>query len=166
MKKIILTLFPICLFLCCKKEPITPGSYKLGKEPEKDTSTWVWQFPDNGILPNWGNPNPKNELNGTIWILTKHVTQFATVQSNDTIRFVDNRYYTINNGAVIPYTLSSGVSTTSKTLTLYYFYPFGSGHFSGQVSQNFITDGVISNSEFKNIETTNTLIKAWFVLIK
>lgn len=162
MKNLILILSTLIFFTSCKKEFITPGSYEVGKEPQKDTSTWVWQFPDSGVLPNNNTNNDINPIVGTTWVLTKYVTQFATVQSNDTIRFVDNRYYTINNGAVIPYSLSSGVSTTSKTLTLYYFYPFGSGHFSGQVSQNFITDGVISNSEFKNIETTNTLIKAWF----
>lgn len=162
MKKLILFLILISFFASCKKEPLKPGMYSAPEPPKPDTSTWVWQYSNGGTIPTWSDTTQTISLVGTTWVLVKYVTQFATSQPNDTIRFVSNRYYTINNGAVIPYTLSSGVATTSKTLTLYYFYPFGSGHYSGQVSQNFVNDGVINNSEFKNIETTNTLIKAWF----
>ncbi len=165
MKKIVIIISLIGLFVACKKnplEPITPGSYSLAPTKEKDTTTWVWQYVDSGVLPSWGNVSKYNELVGTVWVLKKVVTDFATSYPNDTIRFVDNTFYTINNKAVIPYQFSAGVGTTSKTLTLNYFYPFGSGHYSGQLSQNFVTDGVINNAEFKNIETTNGLVRAWF----
>ena len=143
-----------------------PGSYKPPELEKPDTSTWVWQYADSGVLPDWGSATKPNELQGTTWVLKKFVTEFATIEPNDTIRFVNNRYYTINSGAVIPYSLSfMNIVTSSKTLTLYYFYPFGSGHYSGQINPNFLRDAELNNIEFKNIETSSIGIKAWLIKI-
>lgn len=166
MKKIALIFSIAVLVISCKKEPITPGNYTAGTPTPEDTSTWQWQYGNGGTLPNWGNgSNQTNELAGTKWLLTKVVTAFATSYPNDTIRFVDNTHYTLNSGAVRPYQLTAGVASTNKTLSLYYFAPFGGSHYSGEVGQFFVSDGVINNGEFKNIQNTTSLVKAWFVKI-
>ena len=130
-----------------------------------DTTTWVWQYTNSGTLPNWGNGNQTNELNGTKWVLTKVVTAFATSYPNDTIRFVSNTNYTLNNGAVRPYQLSSSAGSTNKTLALYYFAPFGGSHYSAQVGYYFVSDGYMANTEFTNIQNTTMTVKAWFTKI-
>lgn len=157
--------FILTLLASCKKEPITPGNYKPNTPPEPDTTTWVWQYTNSGTLPNWGSGNQTNDLNGTKWVLTKVVTAFATSYPNDTIRFVSNTNYTLNNGAVRPYQLSSSAGSTNKTLALYYFAPFGGSHYSAQVGYYFVSDGYMANTEFTNIQNTTMTVKAWFTKI-
>ena len=154
----------LSLFVSCSKEPITPGSYQAGTLPVEDTTTWQWQYSNGGTLPNWGI-NQGNDLVGTKWVLTKVMSGFATTYPNDTIVFVSSTNYTCNNNAVRPYQLTAGVASTNKTLSLYYFYPFGGSHYSGEVGQFFVSDGVINNCEFINIQNTTSKIKAWFVKI-
>ena len=153
----------LSLFASCSKEPITPGNYQVGTVPVEDTSTWQWQYSDGGVLPNWNSQI--NDLVGTKWVLTKMVSGYSTTYPNDTIKFVSATNYILNSNAVRPYNLSSSVASTNKTLTLNYFYPFGGSHYSGEVGQFFISDGVINNCEFKNIQNTTSTIRAWFVKI-
>ncbi len=161
---IILVSFLTCLLLAsCEK--ITPGKYTQNNPQTKDTSTFEWQFENKGTLPNWGNPTT-NILVGTRWVLTKVVINFASSTPNDTIDFVTNNQYKCNNSSYRTYTLTSGVASTNKTLTLNYFYPFGGSHYSGQVGEFFVTDSIINNAEFKNIQNSTSLIKAWFKRIK
>jgi len=131
----------LSLFASCNKEQITPGNYKAGTLPVDDTTTWQWQYGNGGTLPNWGG-NQGNDLVGTKWVLTKVMSGFATTYPNDTIAFVSNTNYTCNNNAVRPYQITAGVASTNKTLSLYYFYPFGGSHYSGEVGQFFVSDGV------------------------
>lgn len=152
----------LSLFASCKKEPITPGNYQAGKVPPEDTTTWQWQYGNGGTLPNW-NGNQLYDLVGTKWVLTKVVTGFATTYPNDTIKFINNNNYVLNSNAARPYQISAGVASTNKTLTLYYFYPFGGSHYSGEVGQFFVTDGVINNCEFMNIQNSTSTVRAWFV---
>lgn len=164
---IILFCFGLFLFLSfiasCKK--ITPGNYTQNQPKAVDTTTWEWKYVNKGTLPNWNNSNP-NDLIGTKWVLTKVIINFATTTPNDTIEFVTINQYRCNNSAYRTYTLTSGVASTNKTLTLNYFYPFGGSHYSGEVGQFFVTDSIINNAEFKNIQNTTSLIKAWFKRIK
>ena len=163
MKKIITLVSIICLVYSCKKEAITPGNYKV-VPTQQDTSHWQSQYSSGGVLPNWGGgSNVNNEVYGTKWVLTYLQVGFSSPPLPiDTILFVNNTHYTINSGAVKPYTLTSGVGVSSKSLTLYYHYPFGSGHYSGQVSSSFVSDGVILNCEFVNINTSTTKVRASF----
>jgi hypothetical protein len=166
MKKLLVIIGIVVLATSCKKEPITPGNYTAGTPTPEDTTTWQWQYENGGTLPNWGGSGSQtNELVNTVWVLTKVVSGFATTYPNDTIRFVSNTNYTLNNGAVRPYQLTAGVASTNKTLSLYYFAPFGGSHYSGEVGQYFVTDGVINNCEFMNIQNTTSTIKAWFTKI-
>ena len=155
------TALAIFLLSSCKKDTITPGNYKAGTTT-KDTTTWQWQYSNGGTLPNWSN-NQVNELVGTKWLLTKIVTGFATSYPNDTIKFINSNNYVINSNAARPYQLTAGVASTNKTLTLYYFYPFGGSHYSGEVGQFFISDGLIDNCEFTNIQNTTSKCRAWLV---
>lgn len=163
--KTILTLIASVLFLVsCKKEPITPGNYQAGTKPEQDTTSWIDGVVDGGTLPNWNNGNQNNELVGTTWVLTKMVAGFTTTYPNDTIKFVSNSNYTLNNGSVRPYSLSNGTVSTNKTLSLYYFAPFGGSHYSGQVGYYFVSDGQINNAEFTDLQNSNaSKINAFFV---
>lgn len=151
------------LIVSCEKEPITPGNYSAGTPTPPDTTTWQWQYGNGGTLPNWGSGTQTNELVGTVWVLTKVVNGFATSYPNDTIKFVNNTNYTLNNGAVRPYQLSSSAGSTNKTLALYYFAPFGGSHYSAQVGFYFVSDGFMNNAEFTNIQNTTATTRAWFV---
>ena len=155
----------LSLFASCKKEPITPGNYTAGTQ-QKDTidNSWVNNYQNGGTIPTGGGPQ-NNELFGTTWVLTKVVSAFATSYPNDTIKFVSNTNYTLNNGAVRPYQLSSSAGSTNKTLALYYFAPFGGSHYSAQVGFYFVSDGFINNAEFNNIQNSTTTIRAWFIKI-
>jgi hypothetical protein len=146
------------------KDDIKPGNYTLG-QPSTDTTTWQWQYTYSGVLPNWGSGSINNELVGTKWVLTYLQIGFSTPPLPiDTIRFVSNVNYTINNdGITRTYQLSNGLIVSSKTLTLNNHYPFGSGNYSGQVSSTFVTEGVILNCEFVNINTTTTTVRASFL---
>ncbi len=161
----------ICVLTClllasCSKDPITPGNYQPGTPDTTSNSNWQDQYGNGGTLPNWGNGGVQNnELVGTKWVLTKTVTAFATSFPNDTIRFVSNTEYTLNNGAVRPYQLSAGVASTNKTLSLYFFQPFGGSHYSGQVGYYFVSDGSIAQAEFHNIQNSTQTVMAWFTKI-
>lgn len=160
------TLLGVLALTSCEKEPITPGNYQPGVPDSTYNNNWQDQYGNGGTLPNWGSGNNQNnELVGTKWVLTKTVTSFATSFPNDTIRFVSNTEYTLNGGAVRLYRLSAGVASTNKTLSLYFFQPFGGSHYSGQVGYYFVSDGGITQAEFHNIQNTTQTILAWFTKI-
>lgn len=150
------------LFTSCKKDNITPGNYKT-VTPPIDTTHWQTQYSNGGTVPTWNAGGDTNVAVGTTWVLTYLQVGFSTPPLPiDTIRFISNTSYTINNGGAKPYTLTAGVATSSKALTLNYHYPFGSGNYVGQVSSTFVTDGVILNCEFVNTNTTTTTVRASF----
>lgn len=148
------------LLLSCEKIPPT---YTLNGVKVDSLPSWQNQYVNGGVLPNWSTNGKKNELVGTKWVLTYLQIGFSNPPLPiDTIYFVDNLNYTINGGAIRSYKLYVGVSTSSKTLTLNNHYPFGSGNYSGEVSSTFVLDGVILNSEFHNLNTPTTTIRASF----
>ena len=152
------------ILVSCSKEDMTPGSYKPSQPEPEDTTSWQSLYQDAGTLPNWSGGNQSNELVGTTWVLT-HLQIGLTTQPLpiDTIRFINNIYYTINSGAVRTYQLSAGVATSSKSLTLNYHYPFGSGNYKGEVASTFVSDGVIYNCEFYNTNTSTMMVRATFI---
>jgi len=161
MKILFIVLLSVLALSSCKKEEF--GQYHQAPEntynsPE-DTTFYIY----GGTLPNAGNAT--NALVGTKWVLTKYVSAFATEYPNDTIEFVSIKYYTINGGAVRTYQLSSLPLSSNYDLSLYYFFPFGGSHYSGEVGNTFISDGEINNVDFINIQNSSSSIKAWFVKI-
>lgn len=161
---IIISILIGALLTSCSKDEITPGNYTAGTVTVGQQNNWQADYQDSGVLPTWGTntSGTNNQLVGTTWVLTKVVSGFSTTFPNDTIRFVSNTNYTLNNGAVRPYTLTSSAGTTNKTLTLNFFQPFGGSHYSGQVGFYFVTDGSIVNAEFHNIQNTTSTLRAWF----
>lgn len=161
MKNLIILLLSVFLLSSCEKEDF--GQYHQEPEntynPPEDTTFYTY----GGTLPNAGNAT--NALVGTKWVLIKYVSSFATEYPNDTIDFVSINQYTINGGAVRTYQLSSLPLSTNYDLSLYYFFPFGGSHYSGEVGNTFISDGEINNVDFINIQNTSSSIKAWFVKI-
>lgn len=159
MKNLIFILLTILIFTSCEKEPL--GQYHTEVE-EVYTNDPNGGFIYNGTLP---TNTVINDLVGTKWLLTKYVTAFATEFPNDTIDFVTTNTYTINSGAVRTYQLSVLPLSSNYELSLYYFFPFGGSHYSGEVGATFVGDGEINNSEFINIQNSSSTIRAWFVKI-
>lgn len=161
MKTLFIVLLSVLALSSCKKEEF--GQYHQVPEntynPPEDTTFYTY----GGTLPNSGNAT--NALVGTTWVLTKYVSAFATEYPNDTIQFVSINQYTINGGAVRTYQLSSLPLSSNYDLSLYYFFPFGGSHYSGEVGNTFISDGEINNVDFINIQNSSSSIKAWFVKI-
>lgn len=139
----------------CQYQQVPENTYN----PTDNTTLYTY----GGTLPNSGNAT--NALVGTTWVLTKYVSAFATESPYDTINFVSINKYTINGGAVRTYQLSSLPLSTNYELSLYYFFPFGGSHYSGEVGNSFINDGQINNVDFINIQNSSSSIKAWFVKI-
>jgi hypothetical protein len=90
------------------------------------------------------------------------VSAFATEYPNDTLRFVSINQYTLNSGAVRTYQLNSLPLSTNYDLSLYFFFPFGGSHYSGEVGGMFVQDGQINNTEFIDIQSSSATIRAWF----
>ena len=161
MKNLFIVLLAVLVLTSCQKEDF--GQYQTVPEntynAPDDTTFYVY----GGTLPNSGNAT--NDLVGTTWVLTKYVSAFATESPNDTINFVSINEYTINGGAVGTYQLSSLPLSTNFDLSLYYFFPFGGSHYSGEVGNTFVQDGQITNAEFMNIQNTSSTIRAFFVKI-
>jgi len=106
-----------------------------------------------GILN--GNITTTPSLTGTKWVVTKFIQNMVSTYPNDTLTFVSNTQYKINNSTVRNYNVSNIVGSTMKSLSLYSFTTLG-GDWSGQVQGTFINDWVINNSSFVNIMSNTT----------
>jgi hypothetical protein len=125
----------ICLLMAsCKKEPITPGNYTL-VEPPADTTNWQDQYGNNGTLPNWGTGSNPNNISGTNWVLIDVYYNFAHVDKNDTIHFINNTKYTIGSDTT-KYTYSLYETMGNSTLQLNQFTPINGLNLS---ANNFIS---------------------------
>lgn len=160
MKQLLIILGLVLSISSCKKYE---GNYQQVPDPV-DTTNWQDGYQDGGTLPG-GGTQTQNTLVGTKWVLIKVVSAFSTTYPNDTINFVTNGAYVLNQNAQRTYVLSSVTGSTNKSLTLYHFYPFGGSHYSGQVGQYFAEDGIMSNIEFTDLQNSTATIRAWFVKI-
>lgn len=161
MKNLIYILLVFVALTSCKKEEF--GQYHTVQENTYNNPSDTTSYTYGGTLPS--GTNSTNDLVGTKWVLTKYVSAFATEYPNDTIDFVSINQYTINGGAVRTYQLGSLPLSSNYQLSLYFFFPFGGSHYTGQVGQYFIQDGQISNVEFIDNQNSSTTIKAWFIKI-
>jgi hypothetical protein len=160
MLKIVLAIFLVYFFTSCKE---IPGPYTQIPDPI-DTTKWQDSYVYGGVLATPVTPI-QNSLNGTKWVLVKVVSAFSTNYPNDTINFVSNSKYVLNQNAQRSYTLTGITGSTNKSLTLQYFHPFGGSHYSGQVGELFVEDGYMSNIEFVNLQNSTATIRAWFMKI-
>ena len=157
MKNLFILLIIILTISSCKKDDF--GQYQTVQEntynPPKDSTTYT----NGGTLP---TNTATNSLVGTQWVLIKYVSAFATEYPNDTLNFVSTNTYTVNDGAIRNYQLSTLPLSTNYDLSLYYFFPFGGSHYSGEVGSYFVDDGEINNIEFMDIQNFSSTIRAWF----
>jgi hypothetical protein len=161
MKKKILSFSILYVILVgCTKEPITPGNYAVGSTPNEIRNNNESSYNYKGVLPSWNSQI--DGLVGTKWVLRKMTVGFSTTSPNDTITFISSTNYILNSNAPRPYNLTSSVASTNKTLTLYYFYPFGGSHYSGEVGESFISEGGINACKFINIQNSTPNIIAYF----
>jgi hypothetical protein len=161
MKKLVLIFCLLFLFTSCKKTIV--GPYQQVPDPI-DTTTWQDGYTSGGILPG-GGTQTQNQMIGTKWVLVKVVSAFSTNYPNDTITFISNNKYVLNQNAQRPYVISSITGSTNKSLTLEYFYPFGGSQYSGQVGQYFVEDGFLRNREFTDLQNNTATLSAWLVKI-
>jgi len=160
-------LIALLLMISCGKE-ITPGNYTLGQELQ-DSSNWQSNYVPAGVLPSFGVGNT-NELTGTKWVLVRYnIGGFNTLYPNDTIMFIENNRYTVNNSPIFDhrtYQISNLVGSPNKSLSLNFFPTFGGSIYSGQVGQFFVSDG-FSNETYINFSDlySNTNINSWIIRI-
>lgn len=147
-------------FTSCKKQEITPGNYPANQAPSNTSTNWQSQYNNGGTINTGSGAN--NDLVGTTWVLTEYRVNYSTKYPKDTIRFIDNTHYTIQNGTQRTYSLSSGVASTNKTLTFNLFYPFGGSNYSGEVGGTFVTDMVINNAQFTDLQNSSMKIITFF----
>lgn len=161
IKLLTITILISLLFSSCTKQSVTIGNYTNVNPPSQNNQT---NYINGGNVPT-STVTSSNVAVGTNWVISYLKVGFTTMSVPlDTIRFVDNQYYTINNGAVKPYQLTNG-ALSSYNLVLNFFYPFGSGNYSGEVSLTFVTDGVINFCQFTNINSTQQTVIASFIKI-
>lgn len=156
MKKVIF-IGLVSLLVSCKKQKLSP--YTQVSEPV-DTTVWQDSYSYGGVLPNLGGSN--QTLVGTKWVLRKVVAGFSITYPNDTIKFISNSSYVLNQNGQRPYTISGITGSTNKSLTLYFFLPFGGSNYSGQVGQYFISDGFMNNTQFIDLQNNTYNIIAFF----
>jgi len=135
------------------------------QEEPTDTSDWHDDYPNIGVLTTDITP-ATNPLVNTKWVLTEFRIGYGPIQHpNDTITFLSSGTYNINSGGAHHYTLSSIPSSTNKSLTFEYFWPFGGSHYSGNVGGTFVEDGqIISN--FTDLDNSTIEIQAYFTRIE
>ena len=146
----------VLLMVSCKKYE---SPYKQVPDPI-DTTQWQDSYTYGGVLPS--GSNSQNNIINTTWVLTKMVTGYSTTYPNDTITFISSSSYVLNQNGQRPYTISQITGSTNKSLTLYYFYPFGGSSYAGQVGYYFVQDGFMNNIEFVNLQDNTSVIRAWF----
>ena len=145
MRKLLYTLLMIFLLISCQKENL--DEYVV-IEDDITQDPFGNDYANGGSLPDIDES--ENKLIGTIWVITSVQTSFSGKYPNDTLRFINNNQYTINNGASKTYQLSSEVNTNMKHLSLHYCFTIGSGIYSAKLSKTFIEDGIINDALFKN----------------
>lgn len=156
MKKVIFICL-VSLLVSCKKQKLSP--YTQVPEPI-DTTVWQDSYSYGGTLPTFGSSN--QTLIGTKWVLRKVVAGFSITYPNDTIKFISNSSYVLNQNGQRPYTLSQITGSTNKSLTLYFFLPFGGSNYSGQVGQYFISDGYMNNTQFIDLQNNTYNVISFF----
>ena len=150
------------LFASCTKQPLTPGNYTTVNPPVQNNQT---NYINGGNVPT-STVTTNNQAVGTTWVISYMKVGFNVINPVplDTIRFIDNQNYTINGGTNKPYQLTNG-ALSSYNLVLNFFYPFGSGNYSGEISTTFVSDGVINFCQFTNINSTTQTVTASFTKI-
>ena len=115
----------------------------------------------NGIIG--GSTSTNTSLVGTKWVVTKFIQNFVSTYPSDTLEFISNTQYKVNNSTPRTYNLSGIVGNNMKSLSLYSFTTLG-GDWSGQVQSTFINDWVVNNANFTNIMNTNSpSTRLWMV---
>jgi len=163
---IALTTTMLLFTISCKKESeMTNYSNVKTVAEKKDSINPEAEYSYGGIIPISTSSN-NNKLYKTKWILRKYVSGFSTEYPNDTIEFINNNEYKINNSGLIrTYVLSKATSTTNYDLQLNYFSSIGGSHYYGQVGYYFVEDGEINGITFVDVYKESIKIKIWMVKI-
>lgn len=137
---------------------------KVGSSNTPSSVEIPYGYTYGGVINNSNNTN--TTLVGTKWVITKLVQNLSTITTNDTLSFVSNTQYKINNSNVRNYSLSGVVGNNMKSLSLYSFTTLG-GDWSGQVQSTFISDGVVNNAMFVDMFNVNSYdVRIWMKRIQ
>lgn len=122
-------------------------------------------FTYGGVWATPNTPNP-NDMTNQKWIVTRYNNGLSgNVYPDDTLEFVSQTQYKINNGSLKNYTLSSVVGNNMKSLSLYSFTTLG-GDYSGQIQSSFMSDWSITNSNFTDMFNVNNTVTVWMTRIQ
>lgn len=119
---LIITLLFVVIILsfssCTKQET---GKFEAVEEEVFESTPWQDEYTNAGTIPNWDSVED-NQLCGTNWVLIDVYANYAHVEKNDTIHFINNTKYTIgSNSYEYSYVLSSTMG--NSTLQLNTFIP-------------------------------------------
>ena len=146
MKKIIILLtLSIIIISCKKKDKIIINTNPI----------------ENPTIPN-------NNLFGTKWVLTKYLDDTTYTVKNDTILFIDNYTYKLNNNLnIFQYSTNVTINdSTKQKLILYNFKPIINYNLMGTISSN-IKDSIRMDSiRFKDLNVNNSNSKKFFLWFK
>lgn len=146
MKKIIILLtLSIIIISCKKKDKIIINTNPI----------------ENPTIPN-------NNLFGTKWVLTKYLDDTTYTVKNDTILFIDNYTYKLNNNLnIFQYSTNVTINdSTKQKLILYNFKPIINYNLMGTISSN-IQDSIRMDSiRFKDLNVNNSNSKKFFLWFK
>ena len=164
---IALTTTLLLFTISCKKESEMTNYTAIKTVAEtKDTVNPEAEYTYGGLIPITTSTNNNNVLYKTKWVLKKYVSGFSTEYPNDTIEFINNTEYKINNSGLIrTYVLSKTTSTTNYDLQLNYFSSIGGSHYYGQVGYYFVEDGEINGIAFIDVYSQSIKIKVWMIKI-
>ncbi len=143
------------LLVSCKKDF---GSYQP-VTPTADTTAKSSVYTDGGLLNN--NVNTSNGFAGTKWVIVKYNNGFINTFPNDTLMFINNTQYILNNYGVRTYNLSDIAGSTNKSLSINFLTTLGGSNYSGQIGEYSASDGVINNAEFIDYQDVSKKYKVW-----
>ena len=105
-------------------------------------------------------PTASESLNGTQWVITRYDEGITPYYPNDTINFISNVSYTINNGGWQNYSVSNITGNNLISLTLYECVTLG-GNYSGEILPASLLSGEINNQILNGIFDTEGSIRVW-----
>ena len=109
------------------------------------------------------NGNTNSTITGTKWVVVRYNNGLSgNVYPNDTLDFITDNTYTINNGSPKNYTISNVTGNNNKSLSLYSFSTIG-GDYAGQIMGSYLTDGQINNAQFHDLFNVNNTVTIWMI---
>ncbi len=101
-------------------------------------------------------------LGGTKWVISRYDRGMEPYYPNDTLTFLSNNTYTINNDVTERrYSIYNVTNSNMSSITLYGLTTLG-GDYSGEVLTQGLIDGELNNNTFNSIWNNDVEVNVWF----